>query len=118
TQYETALTITESQISDLGDYLESGDNISELVNDVGYLTEADLPPSELQDLQSVMEQGSIATFINPTEPLPGLVGFLFLGEEGVIQDYSSVTSGNFTSNKQVSAKVDNGETEGQVTAEL
>lgn len=118
TQYESSLTITESQISDLGDYLESGDNISELVNDVGYLTEADLPPSELQDLQSVMEQGSIAILTNPTEPLPEGVGFLFLGEEGIIQDYSSVTAGNFTSNKQVSAKVDNGETEGQVTAEL
>lgn len=38
TQYESSLTITESQISDLGDYLESGDNISELVNDVGYTT--------------------------------------------------------------------------------
>src|SRR5690606_22540842 len=38
TQYETALTITESQISDLGDYLESGANISELTNDVGYTT--------------------------------------------------------------------------------
>src|SRR5690606_14872670 len=38
TQYESALTITESQISDLGDYLESGANISELTNDVGYTT--------------------------------------------------------------------------------
>src|SRR5690606_15230612 len=115
TQYETALTITESQISDLGDYLESGDNISELVNDVGYLTEADLPPSELQDLQSVMEQGSIATFVNPTEPLPEQVGFLFLGENGGFSNIYNRSGSNHSSGLSTSVNVDNGDNVGYVS---
>ena len=39
TQHSGALIITESQIVDLGNYVASGDNISQLVNDTGFLTD-------------------------------------------------------------------------------
>lgn len=39
---------------------QSDINISGFTNDAGYITEADLPPSELQDLSSVLEQGGVS----------------------------------------------------------
>ena len=37
TQHSGALRLTESQIVDLGNYVASGDNVSQLVNDTGYM---------------------------------------------------------------------------------
>lgn len=45
--------ITESDISDLGSYLESGDNISELTNDEGFITLTDIPAFDPSDYDLV-----------------------------------------------------------------
>ena len=46
---------------DLSTYLQSGDDISELTNDVGYITAADVPPSPTPTLQSVLDEGNTST---------------------------------------------------------
>ena len=45
---------------DLSNYLEKGDNVSELTNDAGYITAADIPPSA-STLQEVLDNGNTAT---------------------------------------------------------
>lgn len=54
-QHSGALQITESQIVDLQNYIQSGDNVSLLNNDAGYLT------SESDTLQTVTDRGSNTT---------------------------------------------------------
>lgn len=44
----------------LDDYLQSGDNVSELTNDAGYLTSADLPPTS-STLQEILDNGNTST---------------------------------------------------------
>ena len=45
----------------LDDYLQSGDNVSELNNDAGYITSADIPPQTTPTLQSVLDEGNTST---------------------------------------------------------
>ena len=47
---QASISITESQISDFGSYLSSGDNVSELNNDAGYITSADVVSSQWDDV--------------------------------------------------------------------
>ena len=47
---------------DLSNYLEKGDNVSELTNDAGYITASDIPPAPTAPtLQSVLDEGNTAT---------------------------------------------------------
>ena len=47
---------------DLSNYLEKGDNVSELTNDAGYITASDIPPAPpTPTLQSVLDEGNTAT---------------------------------------------------------
>ena len=43
---------------DLSTYLQSGDNVSELNNDAGYITAADVPTPPTPTLQSVLDEGN------------------------------------------------------------
>jgi hypothetical protein len=65
---ETRLSVIEG---DAGDYLSSGDNISELVNDAGYLTSATVPDEFLllDDVAETTYTGSAgkAVIVNDTE---------------------------------------------------
>lgn len=46
----------------LSNYLEKGDNVSELTNDAGYITASDIPPApDAPTLQSVLDEGNTAT---------------------------------------------------------
>lgn len=44
----------------LDNYLQSGDNVSELTNDAGYITAADLPPTS-STLQEILDNGNTST---------------------------------------------------------
>lgn len=46
---------------DLSNYLQSGDNVSELTNDAGYITAADVPTPPTPTLQSVLDEGNTST---------------------------------------------------------
>ena len=45
----------------LDNYLEKGDNVSELTNDAGYITAADVPAPATPTLQSVLDEGNTST---------------------------------------------------------
>src|SRR5690606_3562296 len=58
---------------------------SQLENDSGFITDADIPT---QDLQSVMESGSSAVIIDPLNPrLEEEWGYFIYGSDGVYQNY-------------------------------
>ena len=75
---ETAITINESQINDLGNYLSPGDNVSQLINNAGYITdytvtESDvtnheeaitITESQISDLQSYLLAGDNISLLN------------------------------------------------------
>ena len=46
---------------DLSTYLQSGDNVSELTNDAGYITASDVPTPVAPTLQSVLDEGNTST---------------------------------------------------------
>ena len=46
---------------DLSNYLETGDNVSELTNDAGYITASDVPTPATPTLQSVLDEGNTST---------------------------------------------------------
>ena len=46
---------------DLSNYLEKGDNVSELTNDAGYITASDVPTPATPTLQSVLDEGNTST---------------------------------------------------------
>ena len=79
------------------DYLKSGDNISELNNDVGYITSADLPPSQVVNLGYTANGNNAGTVTNTagnnaTIPIAtNTVAGLFTGSEK--QKLSSISSG-------------------------
>jgi len=54
---------TGAQVNpDLSTYLQSGDNVSELTNDAGYITASDIPPAPAAPtLQTVLDEGNTAT---------------------------------------------------------
>jgi hypothetical protein len=45
----------------LDNYLQSGDNVSELTNDAGYITAGDVPTPATPTLQSVLDEGNTST---------------------------------------------------------
>jgi hypothetical protein len=75
-------------------------------------------PGELQDLQSVMENGGLATILDPLNPrLEEGWGYLIYGSDGAYQDhfYKSGNSGSFKNSAIL--VVDNTVNTGNITAE-
>ena len=93
TQHEAALTITESQISDLQSYLLAGDNISTLTNDAGYIT-ATLTEEQVQDYVGAMFTGNTETLITVTyEDTDGTIDLVVNDDLSL---YDNTTSGFIT----------------------
>jgi hypothetical protein len=88
---ETRLSVIEG---DAGDYLSSGDNISELVNDSGYLTSATVPDEFLllDDVAETTFTGSAGKAVVVNETEDGLIFGEVSGgitPEDIINDFST-----------------------------
>tara|TARA_R110002020_G_scaffold100855_1_gene238036 strand:+ start:1791 stop:6110 length:4320 start_codon:yes stop_codon:yes gene_type:complete len=77
---QTAITINESQISDLGSYLTAGDNISLLTNDSGYITDYTVTEGDVtqhEDAITITEsQISDLTYVTNNNQLINGAGYI------------------------------------------
>ena len=75
--------------------LASGDNVSELTNDAGYITASDIPPTATPTLQSVTDQGS-----NTTNNITLATDKIVLNASGTAEFAGGATEIQTTGNQQ------------------